>query len=90
MPEIAPDVEQLLRLPAHAAVGDAAQRAAGDAARAAPLPRASRRLQRAVRGAIYAGRELLVLGFVKQPKGMKLIAKLASQHRERSLARTPS
>jgi cation diffusion facilitator CzcD-associated flavoprotein CzcO len=45
--------------------------------------------QRAVRGAIYASRELLVLGFVKQPKGMGLVAKIATRHRERSLRDKP-
>jgi cation diffusion facilitator CzcD-associated flavoprotein CzcO len=42
-------------------------------------------LQRAVRGAIYAARELLVLGFVKHPRGMKLLEKVAGKHRERAL-----
>ncbi len=42
-----------------------------------------------MRGAIYAGRELLVLGFVKQPKGMRLVAKIATKHRERSLRDKP-
>jgi cation diffusion facilitator CzcD-associated flavoprotein CzcO len=42
-----------------------------------------------MRGAIYAGRELLVLGFVKQPKGMGLVAKIATRHRERSLRAKP-
>ena len=41
--------------------------------------------QRAVRGAIYAARELLVLGFVKQPRGLKLLERIAARHRERSL-----
>jgi cation diffusion facilitator CzcD-associated flavoprotein CzcO len=45
--------------------------------------------QRAMRGAIYASRELLVLGFVKQPKGMGLVAKIATRHRERSLRAKP-
>ena len=58
-----------LRLPAHAAVGHAAQRAPGDAIRAARSTGAFPAAQRAVRGAIYAARELLVLGFVKQPQG---------------------
>src|SRR4051794_15782523 len=39
-------------------------------------------LQRAVRGAIYATRELLVLGFVKQPRAMKLLERVAHRHRE--------
>ena len=41
--------------------------------------------QRAVRGGIYAARELMVLGFVKQPRGMKLLEKVAGRHRERAL-----
>ena len=40
-----------------------------------------------VRGGIYAARELMVLGFVKQPKGMKLLEKVGRKHRERSLRR---
>ena len=47
---------------------------------AAPLPRASRPLQRLVRGGVYAGRELLVLGFVKHPRLMKLAERLARRH----------
>ena len=77
-----------LRDPAHAAVGDAAQRAAGDALREARSTARVPAAQRAVRGAIYAGRELLVLGFVKQPKGMGLVAKVASQA-PRALAAAP-
>jgi cation diffusion facilitator CzcD-associated flavoprotein CzcO len=42
-------------------------------------------VQRAVRGAIYAARELLVLGFVKQPRALKLLERVAARHRERSL-----
>jgi len=42
-------------------------------------------VQRAVRGGIYAARELMVLGFVKQPRGMKLLEKVAAPHRERGL-----
>ena len=41
--------------------------------------------QRAVRGGIYAARELMVLGFVKQPRGMKLLEAVGRKHRERSL-----
>ena len=59
---------------------------------ARPVTRVERRLyrrlplaQRAVRGAIYAARELLVLGFVKQPRGLKLLERIAARHRERSL-----
>jgi cation diffusion facilitator CzcD-associated flavoprotein CzcO len=41
--------------------------------------------QRALRGAIYAARELMVLGFVKQPRGMKLLEQVGRRHLERSL-----
>jgi cation diffusion facilitator CzcD-associated flavoprotein CzcO len=41
--------------------------------------------QRALRGGIYAARELMVLGFVKQPKGMKLLEKVGRKHMERAL-----
>jgi cation diffusion facilitator CzcD-associated flavoprotein CzcO len=36
--------------------------------------------QRAIRGAVYAGKELLVFGFVKDPRLMGLIEKLARMH----------
>ncbi|MDA0164963.1 NAD(P)/FAD-dependent oxidoreductase [Solirubrobacter ginsenosidimutans] len=42
-------------------------------------------VQRAVRGGIYGARELMVLGFVKQPRGMKLLEKVAGRHRRRGL-----
>jgi len=42
-------------------------------------------LQRAMRGGIYAARELMVLGFVKQPKGMKLLEKVGRRHMARAL-----
>src|SRR3954452_1685667 len=41
--------------------------------------------QRAVRGGIYAARELMVLGLVKQPRAMNLLEKVAARHRERAL-----
>jgi cation diffusion facilitator CzcD-associated flavoprotein CzcO len=41
--------------------------------------------QRALRGGIYAARELMVLGFVKQPKAMKLLETAGRKHRERAL-----
>jgi cation diffusion facilitator CzcD-associated flavoprotein CzcO len=41
--------------------------------------------QRLVRGGIYAGREALVLGFVKNPKLMKAVERLARQHMERQI-----
>jgi cation diffusion facilitator CzcD-associated flavoprotein CzcO len=36
--------------------------------------------QRAMRGAVYGARELLVLGFVKRPRLMRLIERLARRH----------
>jgi cation diffusion facilitator CzcD-associated flavoprotein CzcO len=42
-------------------------------------------LQRLLRGGIYATRELLVLGFVKQPKAMKLLERIGRRHIERTL-----
>ncbi len=42
-------------------------------------------LERLVRGGVYAGRETLVLGFVKQPKLMRLVEKLARKHIERQV-----
>ncbi len=52
-----------------------------------PISAAERRLfrrfpllQRLVRGGVYSARELLVLGFVKQPRLMKLVEKLARRH----------
>ena len=43
-------------------------------------------LQRLVRGGIYGGRELLVLGFAKQPRLMGLLEKLARKHMESQIA----
>jgi cation diffusion facilitator CzcD-associated flavoprotein CzcO len=42
--------------------------------------------QRLVRGGIYAARELLVLGFVKQPRIMKAIEKIGERHRRSGIA----
>jgi cation diffusion facilitator CzcD-associated flavoprotein CzcO len=54
-----------------------------------PIRRWERRLyravpaaQRLVRGGIYAGREALVLGFVKNPRLMKVVERLARKHME--------
>jgi cation diffusion facilitator CzcD-associated flavoprotein CzcO len=49
------------------------------------LYRAFPPLQRLVRGAIYAARELLVLGFVKSPKLMDVPERLARRHIERQV-----
>ena len=50
--------------------------ATGSGACTARLPAA----QRLVRGGIYCGREALVLGFVKNPRLMKLMERLARKH----------
>ena len=42
-------------------------------------------LQKLVRGGIYAGREAFVLGFVKYPKIMKYVEKLARAHMRKGL-----
>src|SRR4051794_24225493 len=42
-------------------------------------------LQQLSRGAIYSARELLVLGFVKQPKLMKAVEQIARLHMRRSI-----
>ncbi len=42
-------------------------------------------LQRLVRGGIYSARELLVLGFVKNPKLMRVVERLARTHMERQI-----
>ena len=49
------------------------------------LFRAVPALQRALRGGIYATRELLVLGFVKHPRAMKLLERVGRRHMSRSL-----
>src|SRR5215218_7439097 len=43
-------------------------------------------LQRLVRGGIYSARELLVLGFVKQPRLMKLVELLARKHMDSQIS----
>ncbi len=43
-------------------------------------------LQKLVRGGIYAGREAAVLGFVKYPKLMPLVERLAKRHMRKQLA----
>jgi cation diffusion facilitator CzcD-associated flavoprotein CzcO len=50
------------------------------------LYRACPPLQRLARGGIYAGRELLVLGFAKNPKLMKLLERLARRHMSSQIA----
>jgi cation diffusion facilitator CzcD-associated flavoprotein CzcO len=58
-----------------------------------PVTRAERRLfralpaaQRLVRGAIYMAREALVLGFVKDPRLMRLVERVARAHIRRQLS----
>ena len=43
-------------------------------------------LQKLSRGAVYAAREWLVLGFVKEPRIMKLVERIARHHMRRSIA----
>ncbi len=43
-------------------------------------------LQRLVRGGVYAMRELLVLGFAKNPKLMKIVERMARRHIESSIS----
>jgi len=50
------------------------------------LYRALPAAQRAVRGAIYAARELLVLGFVKRPRLMRAIERIARKHMEAQIS----
>ncbi len=51
------------------------------------LYRALPALQKLVRGGIYGARETLVLGFVKNPRLMKLVERLARRHIKRGLSR---
>ena len=44
-------------------------------------------LQKAVRAGVYAGRELLVLGFVKRPALMRVPERLARRHLRSQVAR---
>jgi len=50
------------------------------------LYRAVPAAQRLMRGGIYAGREALVLGLVKQPRLMKVVERAARRHLERQVA----
>jgi cation diffusion facilitator CzcD-associated flavoprotein CzcO len=43
-------------------------------------------LQKLVRGGVYAGRELFVLGFVKQPRLMKVAERIARKHLEKQIS----
>ena len=43
-------------------------------------------LQKLVRGGIYSARELLVLGFAKQPRLMKLVERLARRHMDAQIS----
>jgi cation diffusion facilitator CzcD-associated flavoprotein CzcO len=50
------------------------------------LYRALPAAQRAVRGGVYAARELLVLGFVKNPRLMKVVERVAERHMRRFIS----
>jgi len=43
-------------------------------------------LQKLVRGGVYAGRELFVLGFVKHPRLMKVAEKIARKHMQKQIS----
>ena len=64
------------RLPAHAALGDAAPRPADHRLRA-PLYRRFPALQRAVRAGVYWSRELVVPGLAFEPRMMKALQRIA-------------
>ena len=84
VPEIQPRVERLhvfQRTPPW--VVPHSTRSITDAERR--LYRAAPAVQRLVRGGIYAGREALVLGFVKQPRFMRVVEQLARRHMQRQL-----
>jgi cation diffusion facilitator CzcD-associated flavoprotein CzcO len=49
------------------------------------LYRAVPALQKLVRGGVYAGREMLVLGFVFSPRLMKVVERLARKHMEHEI-----
>src|SRR4051795_744091 len=85
VPAIAPDVEQIYviqRTPPWVMPHSARPISKWERRLFRALPAA----QRAVRGGIYATRELMVLGFVKQPKGMKLLEKVGRRHMASALA----
>ena len=50
------------------------------------LFRAFPTLQRLVRGSVYCARELLVLGFVKRPRLMRLLERVAGSHRRNQVS----
>src|SRR3954454_4109442 len=84
VPAIAPDVEQLYviqRTPPWVMPHSARPVTQVEKHVYRRLPAA----QKAMRGAIYAARELMVLGFVKQPKGMKLLERVGRRHMEAAL-----
>src|SRR3954451_12802282 len=79
VPAIAPDVEQLYviqRTPPWVMPHSARPITAWERRLFKALPVT----QRALRGGIYTARELMVLGFVKQPKAMKLLEKVGRRH----------
>ncbi len=43
-------------------------------------------VQKLIRGAVYASREVLVLGFAKDPRLMRLLEKLSRSHREKQIS----
>ena len=88
VPAIQPKVAQLHVFQRTRAVGHAAPGPAASATRERrALPRASRALQRLVRGGDLRGRELLVLGFVKHPRLMRSLERIARRHIRAQVAR---
>jgi cation diffusion facilitator CzcD-associated flavoprotein CzcO len=84
VPAIAPDVEQLYviqRTPPWVMPHSARPITTWERG----LYRAFPPAQRLLRGGIYAARELMVLGFVKRPKAMKLLERVGRAHMERAL-----
>ena len=79
VPEIAPQVEKLLVFQRTAPwIMAHTKRPITDRERR--LYRRAPLAQKAVRGAVYTAKELLVLGFVKRPALMDVIAKLSKKH----------
>src|SRR4051794_18836255 len=79
VPSIAPDVEQLYviqRTPPWVMPHSARAISRWERRLFRALPAA----QRALRGGIYATRELMVVGFVKRPRAMKLLERVGRKH----------
>ncbi len=85
VPEISPDLERLYVFQRTAPwVMPHSDRPITEIERA--LYRRVPAAQRLVRGAVYAGRELLVFGFAKKPRLMRVLAKLARSHMRKQIS----